>query len=265
MLLHIICADSALSRFDASLLCDQTLMELLIGTLPESNQQEFKDSNGDFLNVCLWKGVQCDSDENVLKINFSESDLSGSISLDHLPPHTTSIRFRWKIAPTPAETMHGTLNAASLPLGMETVNLTRNTFFGSIDFQDLPQSMINVYLTRNEFVGTVAFASLPSALEDMRIDINNFTGPVVLTALPPKLRLCDLSSNAFVGTIDVTRLPRGMKYLNVKNNELEGTVVIENIPEKLLEINLRKNYFVPMAKGKKKSWLKVGQYKTKRY
>ena len=45
---------------------DQILMELM--TQKVNNKEVFMDDDGEYLDVCQWRGVDCDEDSNVIKI-----------------------------------------------------------------------------------------------------------------------------------------------------------------------------------------------------
>ena len=254
-------ADSALFRVDNSTLADQTLMEILIGDLPESVRRRFTDSNGDYLDACKWEGVQCDDDQNVTKIDFHLVSLGGSISFDHLPPHLKDLNIdalfnhdqKWEMV------LYGTLDAAALPRTMISLSVISNNFSSTIDFVRFPPTMTDLRLALNEFSGTVQLTALPASLAVLRLDSNNFEGTLDFSALPPDLSYCSLESNHFTGTVDLTSLPEKLADLDLKGNQLEGTVDLSKIPKAMRLLNLRKNYFAPIPKDKRRRWLKHGQ------
>ena len=252
-------ADTALFRVDNSTLADQTLMEILIGDVPESVHRRFTDSNGDYLDACKWEGVQCDDDQNVTKIDFHLVSLGGSISLDHLPPHLKDLNISVWVYNAQKLVLYGTLDAAALPRNMTSLNVMSNKFTSTIDFVRFPPTMTDLRLALNEFSGTVQLTALPASLAVLRLDSNNFEGTLDFSALPPDLSYCSLESNHFTGTVDLTSLPEKLADLDLKGNQLEGTVDLSKIPKAMRLLNLRKNYFAPIPKDKRRRWLKHGQ------
>ena len=107
-----LCSEEGLGRVDITSMTHQTLMELLIEKMSDDHRQEFHDKSGEFQDVCEWDGVECDNDENVVKIGW-----------DKRFEDEFEMQFQW------------------LPPTVEKFNADTSSLEGSLDTRALPQSL----------------------------------------------------------------------------------------------------------------------------
>ncbi|KNH06851.1 hypothetical protein XU18_2361 [Perkinsela sp. CCAP 1560/4] len=89
----------------------------------------------------------------------------------------------------------GTLDLASLPTSIKSLNLGSNRFTGSISFERLPEWMQCSNVSNNELSGSFKLESLPKAMTDFYASTNQFSGSVDLTRLPASLQSLSLIEN----------------------------------------------------------------------
>ena len=71
MLSHSFClVDPLTSRFDALMLPDQAMMELLVQRFDSTFQAACKDTSGDFTDACTWSCTECDEDMTITRVNL---------------------------------------------------------------------------------------------------------------------------------------------------------------------------------------------------
>ena len=79
----------SLGRINYSLLSDQQLAELLIADI--GRPELFHDSDGSFKDVCHWKGVKCNENDEVENVDWNYCYCvgldAGTIQLQWLPPN----------------------------------------------------------------------------------------------------------------------------------------------------------------------------------
>ena len=244
------CADnSALGRFDPSLISDQDRMEMLVTPIEDDNvplyedesKLSFKDKNGDFRKVILWNGVECDTNGSVVKIDWSMKNWAcGKVSLDLLPPKLITLDIRmglfssWQV--------RGTISTFLLPRGLETLIISGQSFSGTIDLSALPSPMTTFEAYFNSFEGSINLECLPSGMQKIDLTGNILTGTLCLTKLPATMRRLLLSRNLFRGTITFESLPC-MDELDLSDNELVGNPSLDGLPAKFGKLQVDKNHF----------------------
>ena len=96
---------------------DQHRMEVMIRDV--NNKNDFLDEDGEYKDVCKWFGVECDSENNVVKIiwdKFGEYGCGiinlkgGSIDLEYIPPNVTDFIVSH-------QSLNGTINVSFLQRG----------------------------------------------------------------------------------------------------------------------------------------------------
>ena len=165
----IYAVDSALGRFDRSSMTDQARMEKVFGDLDEDYiRAYFLDENGDFLDTCEWRGVKCDSKENVVELEMPEMLTDGELDLDFLPPNVRIARINGHelhFSPKP-ERVVGTLDASLLPKKLETFFLMHQGCSGTIDFPSLPKALKLFSVANSAFEGSCVLVGMPESLEE---------------------------------------------------------------------------------------------------
>ena len=204
-LLFSVLTTDGLARATVASLSDQMRMELLLQAMPERSQNFFKDNAGDFLSVCNWQYVSCDSDLNVRVINWSEVRKSGDFAFHMLPPNLEDLDVQGQSFAFTK--LSGTLETSSLPRSLVTMNLSVNSFTGSVDLSTLPSTMVGLQLQHNKFSGELDLKAFPPKMAVADLGYNSFRGSVNLTALPSSLRVLSLHCNAFEGEFNAADVP----------------------------------------------------------
>ena len=212
MLSLLYAADTALGRLDYHSLSDQTLMEMLTEGLNTDSKKCLQDKNKEYLDVCEWKCVECDSELNVTQIH-SFYLMGGTLALSYAPPKVI------KIAVVSCQ------------------------IFGTVETADLPRCLVTFNISFNNFSGTLDCGGLPAALEMLDVSGNIFTGSCDLTALPKGLKGISVAQNLFTGTISLASLPDGIQDICLIRNDFSGTLDFENIPSSLRHFSCCENSF----------------------
>ena len=218
MLCAFVTADTALGRFDPSMLSPQDAMELLAAGLDEESQLMFQDDTAAFLDLCNWLGVICKADHSAKRIEW----------------HTRALR---------SHKFFGTMNIALLPETVDSIRIIKHPVEGTIDAGTLPSALRHFDLSDCRFEGPVAFEAMPKSLIEIHLPNNALTGSIHLTDLPPKLTHLDLGNNAFSGGIDLESLPACLRLLQLKHNHLYGALSFANLPKKLNFLDVGDNNF----------------------
>ena len=229
MLLPLLSIDPSASRANAMTMPDQALMELLIEScVSRKKTKVFQNAalkHSGPTPACRWDGVQCDSQENIIRIEWAEKRwLLGPISLDMLPQRLQRLDLRAvrgmpQVRHQPAS-VHGTVNTAALPGALLRFNINNNKFYGSLDLTTLPEVM-----------------------EHFGASNNSFEGNVDLTGLPPGLTYLNLGWNRFSGGISLEKLPRGMESLQLQQNAFWGWLVVDALPGKPFRLHVTRSNF----------------------
>ena len=230
-MLQLFSVDTHLGRCDASMLSDQNLMELLVGSLSKKPPWMF--SEDEYADKCTWIGVTCDSNENVTTIRFSTS-IAGSIALEYMPPHV-------RIFTTFNSLVKGTLETGRLSHSLEELYLYKGELFGTVNFTSLPPLLERFCLPKNNFSGSADLYNLPEKLHTLDLSENAFIGNISLTNLPRNLVKLNLSNNGFSGELCFDHLPPKMQYIILSHNKFSGKISLENPPSTLFALNLTNN------------------------
>ena len=230
--IHVSTLDHAIGRFDFHCASDQQMMELLIQDTSPTSQTQYQDRQGGFFDVCEWRGVQCDEKKFVKVIDLGTH--GGSLALRYIPLQTKKFRATWCAA-------EGSLEAESLPRGIETLNLSNNNFSGSCDMESLPEGMKELHLGVNSFGGSLCLESLPSDLVELLLYKNKFSGEISLNNLPATLKWLSVHKNRLQGSLGLEKLPEDLKFLDLSDNNFSGSVNLESLPPALDELSMNDN------------------------
>jgi len=205
-----------LGKVEYGTMSDQILMELMIVKVNNNNQ--FMDDDGEFLDVCQWRGVKCDDKNNVIEINWgynSNINLNGgAINLSWMPPFVREFNCFY-------QNLNGTIDTVKLPQCLETLSLSGNMFSGTIDLTQLPKSLERISAYRNHLQGSVDLTQLPTSIKGLY-----------------------LPNNKLSGSINISHLPHSLKWLYLDNNNIqqEELRVDGELPDRLVIINLCNNH-----------------------
>ena len=185
----ILTTELSLGRVDLSSFSDQTLMEMLIDGFDESSKKMYQHKDGEYLDVCEWCSVKCDSDERVVEISEC-LDVSGSLQLAYIPPKVRELII-------PFQQLKGSFDFAYVPRSMEFLSLDNNRLTGTLNLEKLPPNIRIIHLHGNQLSGSLRFDTLPAKMRNINVSNNRFTGQFVATNLPPVLALLNAKDNHF--------------------------------------------------------------------
>ena len=226
----------AIGRADKHSMPHQTLMEMLVIDLQDKNC--FRDKNGDFHDITLWKGVTLTQDGEVdsidlhFYVHFSCFDDSDNEDNDDEDPDAVGV-----VRPG------GSIDLQWIPSSVTDFRTSDLNLAGSIDTLTLPRELNDLNLENNCFSGTFNAAGLPQSVHMLNVSHNQFCGSLDLTSLPQKLRVFDVSHNDFSGSINLSSLPTKLNALLLQDNRLSGSIDLRFLPRKLLNCRLEQNKF----------------------
>ena len=212
---------NSIGRMNVDDLPDQACMELLVGEFRPVSMGLFQDEVGDFIEVCDWQGVHCDSKGTITRVNMVLPPIDERLALAYIPRSVKSFDLR---DPRWGGDMTG-------------------QYSGSLDTQSLPHSLELFSITHHAFSGEVDLAKLPSVLSDFDISRNKFHGSCNLTSLPQGLKKCNLSENKFDGSISLEKLPNSLECLKLSWNNFSGSFSLLHPPARLTELYAMENSF----------------------
>lgn len=145
--------------------------------------------------ISPWTGIKC-KDGNIVEIELSDMQLSGTIDLKNLPKSLKVLNLHGnkftghvdmeQLIKLPSlkildlsfnYNLNGILNVNKLPKSLQKISLNHNKFHGNVDFAKLQQlsSLSNMDLCNNQFKGSVDLRNLPSTMWGLFLEGNNFT------------------------------------------------------------------------------------------
>jgi len=184
--------------------------------------------------ACEWSDVDCDEDEKISNISWSEYDLVGKIHLEYLPLSLEGFAAR-------ANELSGTVPMDQLPPDLDTLILMYNILDGELDMTSLPKNLVGLYLSQNQFTGNVCLTRLPVGMKYIYLNHNHLTGALDLSLLPPKMRTLSLANNSFSGALDLSQLPLTIGGICLQENTFSGHVELTRLPCGLKTLDLSNN------------------------
>ena len=244
--------DPSLGRLDYTMLSDQACFEIFIGdctplqkfTLGVTSSEDDPDA---YVDVCEWKGAECDAEGNVLKIrvyylylgnmdlykfnfrflprklsdfDFFELHCNTDLSTADLPQELRRFRFsgrieqRWKF------------EAKDIPRGIHIFESESSRFEGTCDLTVLPSSINWLKLSNNLLTGAIDLNHLPETMKVLKLRNNALNGSIHITHLPERMNRLDLSWNNFSGSCTILSIPSHGFALSIDENNLSGTAVL---------------------------------------
>eukprot|EP00009_Paramoeba_aestuarina_P002824 CAMPEP_0201522500 /NCGR_PEP_ID=MMETSP0161_2-20130828/17762_1 /ASSEMBLY_ACC=CAM_ASM_000251 /TAXON_ID=180227 /ORGANISM="Neoparamoeba aestuarina, Strain SoJaBio B1-5/56/2" /LENGTH=226 /DNA_ID=CAMNT_0047921359 /DNA_START=102 /DNA_END=782 /DNA_ORIENTATION=+ len=187
-------------------------MELFVANV--RNVAVFQDSDGSFLDINEWEGLQVIENGTVEVINHvSLVDLKG-----------------------------GYFDFACLPRKIVKVCIAETGCAGTVSWKELPDSIKYFTLGDDAFYGTVDLTALPTRLYTFCLEYTQFSGTLDFSSLPPDLVLLHLAANKFEGRIDLRSISRNICGSTSEHLSIEFEM-LEPRPGMEFSINLAKNNF----------------------
>ena len=248
LLVQLRTIDPALGRLDYDSLSDQANMEILVEALDDDFQRTVRDRNGNFLDVCDWPCVECNDDEDVVKVTLKSkfnSIASGTVNFSHIPRNVVEFRARTDAGhflATPCS-LTGTIATERLSSIIQVFDVDHCIFHGTLEMKTLLRDLRSFDVSHNRFEGECDLTALPRGLEQVYAMYNQMTGTVRLDKLPEKLATLNLSHNKFTGSIDLSHLPAALDRLVLAYNSLSGEINLESLPPNLRSLVITENNF----------------------
>ena len=226
--------DSALGRLDYHSLPHQALMEMLIDGMEEGQVDEYKDENGNLIDVCEWRGIEC-ADDRVEFLHISYKWFTEKrFPFEFIPP-------RVDLCEAEGCNLHGTLDTAVLPSGLEVFDVSVNELYGTLNLKSFPREMQKIRVYDNALTGSLALADLPQSLKEFDAGLNKFSGEIYLNDLPPPLERLSIDQNALTGSISIETLPMSIQKIDLSENSFLGDIHVHTFPQSLQRIDLSGN------------------------
>jgi len=166
--------------------------------------------------ACRWRGVRCNSQSKINRIDISCTRSKGTIDWAHSPETAITINL-------PQNTLSGSVQWESLPPYLEELRLHNNAFEGEIHLGDIPRSMQKIRLDYNKFSGEVDFSNVPRGLVELVLSHNRgLTGSVDVTKLSMALR-ADLSRSQNLCWKGTQIVEKSFLDMYVSKNSFLGT------------------------------------------
>ena len=224
--LHLSASDFC-GRFDASLLCPQAQMELLVTGF--SDVSTFQDENADFRDISEWPGVTHSPEGQItsIKWNFDVGEArtnweykqpvkeGGTIALSFIPASVTHFV-------SSSLKMLGTLETSLLPDALIHFDVSDNTLSGTFDMTKLPLELVQLFVNANALTGEIKLSALPPKLERIDISANSFEESLDFSAVVPPLMFFYAEKNRFRGGLDLSKRPHSLTRIWLYNNYLGG-------------------------------------------
>ena len=165
-------------------------------------------------DCCSALGVQCDGNERVITIDWSQKNLDGTIDGNYIPSALVNLRLNLNL-------LTGKI-PSRLPNGIQQLYVYSNRLTGDVPL--FPNSLLYLYLgyagfPGNHFTGTVAI----NAPLELYITDNWITGIFVADATQLTVN-CDLSNNALLGNSGLLNLNSCLKNGLYDANQLPVTI-----------------------------------------
>ena len=252
-------AADAIGRVDQSMLTDQEVMEIFLGSCDDNSLKNFQE-NGEYLPVCEWSGVRCEN-RRVIEIHMEFFDLvnaSGPLQFGLLPHRLRELSLRgegnkrvqifaeklprtlmyWFMSHCSVE---GSFAVDALPESIDNFTMCECKFEVSVDLSAFPNSIVHLSMQYCELGGSIETALLPRSAYSISLYGNALLGSIDLAKLHTEVRSFDASTNRLTGSIDLLLLPPHLEHLALKQNSLEGTIDLSALPESLICLELGEN------------------------
>ena len=156
--------------------------------------------------ACKWDGVHCNEREEIVRIAWSNRDLSGTpdwihlsrveCSEVHLSLNALDGEIPLKFLPSniiwftgTGNKFNSTLELGEMPEHLQVFSLSYCDLHGPISLQHLPHGFLALHLMRNHLTGSLDLGSLPTTMDSLDLSFNGFSGPVNLHSLPVLIRV----------------------------------------------------------------------------
>ena len=229
-------------RFTRESVSQQTAMEMLCAG--SADLDRIQDKDGEFTDIQTWKGLQFDSDGNIIEIVFRPNQGLGLFADSDEEEDTDdsfpaigrdgALDFQWipcsvRIFDAHDLALHGTVDTTVFPRKLERLIISANELDGELNLLGLPRTLKLFHIQFNKFSGNIRIADLPRCLESFEAAQNAFTGEIHLGDLPPCMRRFSVRGNRLSGKLDMRSLPISLASLDLTRNDFAQDTLVANI------------------------------------
>ena len=233
LFLFLSTADTALGRFDALSMPQQSLVETLVQDLDDVSIA--KDTDGNFLEIEKWSILKFNTDGDIVSIFIDSHNIGVPAFLQEY--YQKSTIERWSFA------KGGKLNYQYIPPTVTLFNASSMKLQGDIDTIKLPRGLQKLFVATNEHTGTFDVSGLPEGMLNINISQNKLSGSLAMDALPESMETFDAWGNELSGSVNLTKLPKNLNTLSLAGNRLDGRLEFRNVPESLKDVGMGSNNF----------------------
>ena len=226
----LLCVDPSLGRLDYTLLSDQACFEIFFENCTAEQKRKLgvtisESDSSVYVDVCDWKGAECDEDGNLIKMEIKTSvkDLH-KLNFGYIPSKLKSFLMH-------AFQCNGEVHMSDLPLGLEKFGIFSSRLRCTLETKDIPRSLKVFIATESFFEGTCDLTVLPGKLESLVACSNHLVGTLNLNHLPASLFRLDLSRNVLTGPIHISNLPVDLRKIDLSFNNFSGSCVLTGISD----------------------------------
>ena len=179
-------------------------------------------------NCCLGTGIQCDTNNHVIDVNWSNFQLNGTLDMtkiELLYPYLQSFNIS-------NNRITGSFSS-KFNSNISSLDLSNNKMSGGIGNPVLNKLQI-LNLDRNLFNGSLG--AVPPKLNTLILSNNNFDG--IIPFLPLTINIFDISYNSFIGNVSLN----SPKTVNIQGNLISD--VLFTSTSGLVQCDLRQNSLV---------------------
>ena len=202
-MLTLLTADmSGLGRVNRAMLSETQVMELFF--VPDDYDDSREKLKGDASDACTWKGLECNTNKQVMRIDWFDYDLdlAGEINFTMLPQYLCSLVLI-------DQKLRGEVDLCALPMTMLCIQIEFCHVTGTLDLGGLPNGLQGLYFTDNRISGIRNVRNLPVTLR--RLQVNE-------TAAQPK-------------SVHIGKLPSSEIRINLYNCGLKE-ITFEDVADK---------------------------------
>ena len=167
------------------------------------------------VSVCTWKGVICDSSNEVVKITWLDYGLLGKLNWDSLPLSLRSFHLRGNVLLHP-------ITLEDFPAQVHEISAPMNSFSGELQLRDLPDGLRILCLDNNSIEGRVQLGDIQIPLEYLSLERNGLSGSLDLSVVPASLHYLSLSANKLSGELHLHGFLHNLNVLLVAENSFSG-------------------------------------------
>jgi len=202
-------------------------------------------------DYCTWVNIECDNSKNVVKIDFENMWMDGT-----LPTEISQLQALTHLRIQKNDDMVGTIPPEYYRMtNLKLLNLADNSLTGTIPAElEHAAGLRHHQLTYNRLTGTIPHIRKLKYIEYFCVGGNRLTGTIPVATNLDKLKRFSLFQNQLTGPFPSTPLPN-LNHLYIDDNRITGTIPyqIGDLMPKLHDLYISKNQLtgpIPASVGK---------------